>query len=139
MWVDFTYYTQEYKGSIVPSDQFDYYSLKAENYVDYITLGKASKFFERFEEKIKNCVCAVAELQFKYDKDLQSIKDYESKLIQSGVKSEQVKSHSISFMTAKDFTSESDLKTSFDKKLRDTIYQYLLVTGLLYRGVCAVY
>jgi hypothetical protein len=110
-YVDFSYYQNNYKGVVIPLDQFDPVAAEASRYIDYRTQDKASENLTKYESQIKNATCAAAEAIYK-------IKGLE-------------------FITTE---SANGAGASYDvNKInaakREAIKPYLISTGLLYTGV----
>ena len=108
-YVNYAYYTDNFKGKLIPSTDFDYFANEASAYLDSLSLGKITT--DKLTDKIKLCACKCAELYYKaHQRDSKS--------------SESVGSYSVSFE-----------KVSLDTQLLDTARLYLGMTGLLNRGV----
>lgn len=104
--VDFFYYKENFLGNMLLEDDFSSLSSKAEAYVKYYV---GPKFCEC--EEIKNAICAVCEVFFKYGE-------------RDGIKSE-----------TNDGISQSFSDTDISKKADEAIKIYLSQTNLLYRGI----
>ena len=58
MYADRVFYTNVYRGEIIPSDKHDKFNLKASRYIDYITLNRVKKL-ETIPEEVKLATCSV--------------------------------------------------------------------------------
>ena len=121
MYADYNFYTEVYKGSLIPDTAFAGIERAASAYVDYITHNRipASDLPESVMAKVKMAVCAVAETCYKQESDEDS----------TTVASESVGNHSKSFAV---------VKRSFGDREREKLTkakQYLHGTGLLYGGL----
>lgn len=140
MWADYTYYTTEYEGSLLTADNFNHYSKRAEDYIEYLTMGKVTKVMNYQTphllkvDKIKRAVCAVSDVLFNMDKAIMDSNEAVANATQ-GIASETVESHSVSFSKVKDFKTESELSAEFNQLMTSTATRILLPTGLLNRGV----
>lgn len=112
-YVDYDFYTEEYKGMKIPSSSFETLALRSSSVVDYITFNRVDK--ESVIEEVKFATCAIAEKMLDIEKD-------------GGFKvSESVGKHSVTYSTQTNYTPEKEYY-----KVAST---YLSNTGLLYRGV----
>lgn len=131
-YIDFEYYTGSYKGSSIPESEFDNLAKPASYKV---RLAIMSKDFSDYEEEVKDATCRVAELLFEqanYKKQLSNVMSGSEVLLTS----EKVGEYSRS-MAAPSF---NDLKLYSSDEYTDSLIascleEYLLFTGLLYRGI----
>ena len=132
MYVDYEYYTKVYGGTKIPEEGFTYCISQAEDYVDYITLGRVQSFKGGvFDNKIKRAYCSLAEI---YYEEKQLSERVGASAGAKGIKSETVGSHTVSFQTM-DGKSEAENKAHYDALRYRVARQHLLPTGLLYRGL----
>lgn len=133
MIVDFNYYQDVFLGNAIKEEDFDRFSRKAERFVAYATVNKIHMAEVGNMEAIKECICELAECYASFEKmEKQAIGEGE-KIITS----ESVGTWSASYDTSAQRTS-IDIATDItqrDKKLYSIVKQYLVHTGLLYRGV----
>lgn len=62
MYVDYAYYSDIYKGSLLTDDDFTAAVREAENYIRYLTYLNGNIFADRAHaEVVKNAVCAAAD------------------------------------------------------------------------------
>lgn len=121
MYADYSFYTTEYMGSLIPETAFAGIERAASAYVDYITHNRipASNLPESVMVKVKMAVCAVAETCYKQTTDEDS----------STVSSESVGNHSKSYAV---------VKRGFDERQHEKLINaktYLHGTGLMYGGL----
>lgn len=142
MYADYEFYTNQYYGAAISSEDFPRLSSRASDFLDYYTRGKAAKVTDEdtLTAMAKAC-CAVAEAM-KTDEDSKKLaqKATEAALSESGgeVKSETVGSHSVSYATAADYIKGSASGGPLDARIAyaNIAAVYLVNTGLLYRGGC---
>lgn len=129
--VDATYYKNDFKGSCIPVNAFDYYYKKSMSRLNYYTFNRLKDIDMsnyQFSNDIKNCICEISELLFKQG----TLKDkvINNKIIQS----EAVGKHSATYNT-----SGIDKEILSDKELEERCYEIckinLFHTHLLYRGI----
>lgn len=128
---------QEYTNlgySEVTELEFPRYEAKARSFLRYYTANKSDKGFEGvYTSEIKECMAELVGI-FKAHDD--AFKSFEKGLEMSrqGIASESVTDHSVSFReVSEEKTSELDKVCS--KRAIGVIRQYLMWTGLLYRGI----
>lgn len=133
MIVDFNYYQDMFLGKAIKEEDFDRFSRKAERFVAYATVNKAILTNEEILNSVKECICELAECYASFDKIEKQALGEGEKIITS----ESVGTWSASYDTSAQRTS-IDIATDVtqrDKKLYSIVKQYLVHTGLLYRGV----
>ncbi len=107
MYVDFTFYADEFKGNKVVEADFERLEARAETYLNSVTGGRAT--ISPAIADVKRCLCAIAE-QFLAQE-------------QGGeLQSQSVGSWSKTFKTS---------EKSFENKLYSTTKMYLINTNLL--------
>lgn len=106
--IDENFYSTIYKGNVIPLPLFTSYERKAN-----IKVCSYINSTDEYIDDIKNCICAVAEIIYKYDNGL--IKSNES-----------VGDYSVAFVPQ---------STNFENAVLNEIKMYLGHTGLLFRGV----
>ena len=116
-YIDYSYYTDTYKGSSIPEAAFDKMANKAQANVDYYTFNRIDETAD-YMNKVKMCCCELSEYLYKQDN-----KDHED-----DVQSEKKGEWSTTYISAKEAES---LKQS---KIKEIINNWLAMTGLLYRG-----
>lgn len=133
MIVDFNYYQDMFLGKAIKEEDFDRFSRKAERFVAYATVNKAILTNGEILNSVKECICELAECYASFDKIEKQALGEGEKIITS----ESVGTWSASYDTSAQRTS-IDIATDVtqrDKKLYSIVKQYLVHTGLLYRGV----
>lgn len=121
--------------SNVGSSDFTRYETEARYYLEYTTLNKVNRDHPKWiQDKIKYAMCRVIDLLYDYQTKLQTIKESDAAIIVSGLKSESIKSHSVSFRDAT-ADSQSELLKGTESIIYATIKRILMPTGLLYRGL----
>ena len=121
MYADYSFYTTEYKGSLIPETAFAGVERAASAYIDYLTHNRIvlADLPDKVQEKVKMAVCAVAETCYKQLTDEDS----------TTVSSESVGNHSKSYAV---------VKKGFDDRQREKLANaktYLHGTGLMYGGL----
>jgi len=123
--IDYDFYTDTYKGTLIPAIDFDRYALDASAEVKYQTFERASAVIDAetdtmLIEKIKMATCAVAETLFRQDNDASGA---------AAIASESVGNYSVSYALA------ADASMTKAQKIESSLRRYLGNTGLMYRGV----
>lgn len=119
----------------VSEAEFPKYKTQASYYLEYITFNKALNPVEDWvEKKVKYAMCKVIDLLFDYDTELKLLKESDKKILESGLKSETIKSHSVSFRDVKG-DSQGELLKGTEDIIYSTLRTILIPTGLLYRGL----
>lgn len=135
IYADYDYYANSYFGRSIQEDDFPRFALRASQYIDYITMGKAEARADL--EAVKMCCCALAE---KYQ-SIEMAKDMVQKSLSSvsadgsEVQSESVGSWSRSYRSIGDISREmAEIEEKGKSELYRTAQQHLAPTGILYRG-----
>lgn len=134
MEINYQYYTDTYGGSEITSDKWLYFSNKAKAKINYLTFNKASQEFNQFTNEISNAICAIAELIQSYELKLKATQESDLATLKRGIKSETVKSHSKTYEVSR-ADIESNLSNASNQQIAKVVREYLLPTGLLYRGL----
>lgn len=109
VYVDYNYYKESYKGTAIPEFDFDRLAMRASEYIDGITKGKATYAEGQNEILIKRAACAVAEAWQMNEQG-------------GDITSQTVGSWSKSYIK----TAKSD-----NDRLYEAAYMYLAATGLM--------
>lgn len=117
MYANYDYYKGAYHGRLIPEQDYPRVSLRADQYLDYFTMGKAKNHAE--VDAVKMAACALAEQYYEMDQ----------LPVSSGKQSETVGSYSVTYRSAEEIQR---IKSG----LPDVVRMYLAGTGLLYRGRC---
>ena len=118
---DYSFYTDEYHGTLLSEEEFPGYARLADVWMSYYTRDRC--FDERLPEEtqytVKLCECAVADACT--GTGIEEQPNYT-------VAKETVGSHSVSYLSGK------EAAFSLSAAIYGTISRYLLNTGLLYAG-----
>lgn len=113
VYVDYTYYTEQFGGQSVPEAAFFALSKKASGYLDYVTFNRLRKL-QNPPDEAKDACCALLELLYKAEEEGGK-----------AIASETVGKHSVSYVE----------QESIKQQMYSLASQYLAHTGLMYRGV----
>jgi hypothetical protein len=125
-YADSTYYTVTYlagKEAVIDTASFAYYARKATQIIKQHTFGNVNE--ASIPDDVKMCCCEVAEYVFKKENADQST---EASI--KGLTSETSGGHSASYETTE------AREQSHNNIIKGIIYNWLAMTGLLYRGCC---
>lgn len=133
VYADYTFYSNSFLGSDISEADFPRLALRASQFLDYYTLGRARKNPDL--ENLKMACCAIAE---KYQIVERAQKIATESLENGGdMKSESVGSYSVSYQTASEKAQGANQTViNAQSEVVATARQYLVGTGLLYRGRC---
>lgn len=125
--VDYTFYTDTYLGSIIPETDFNHLALEASHFINAITYGRADTVITDntdadLFEKVKMATCAAAE---GYYANLATEAQGGTGVIQS----EKIGNYSVTYALA------GDMAQSLGMAILRKAGPYLADTDLLYRGV----
>lgn len=119
-YVDYAFYVDEWKGSLIDEAAFSNFAIKASAEIDRITFYRIRKI-EQVTDEVKVAVCAVIDELLKIEAATSA---------SYGKKSETIGKQSVTY--------DETLKKSgagYYGMLRGVASPYLMKTGLLYRGV----
>lgn len=131
--VDYNYYSNNYKGTVIPQDSFDNMAIKASSIVNLNTYMRI-KEESQITKDVKDATCEVAELLFNQE-------TLKNKLLQSSVESGDIASeslgpHSITYINKASIQKEELLtEEEKDKQAYNICYKYLIMTGLMDRRI----
>lgn len=135
-YANYSYYSGIYGGSMIPEEQFDYYSARASEYIDQQTFDRlVSGVPQELTSKVSSCCCELAENIYRFV----PISSENSSNVATGtdIASEKVGQYSISYRS--DSEKISSILGKKDAGLSDLLYsitsKHLGSTGLLYKGV----
>lgn len=127
-YIDYNFYIEKYRGNMSATD-FYKYGLRAYEEVQQKTFFRP---LDSYENEVKKAVCGIADILLYID----NCKSKKTNLIEGkNIKSENVGGkYSVTYDTAtsNDFTIEI---SNQKEEIKSILRQYLLHTGLLYRGV----
>jgi len=115
-YADSTYYTDTYKGAVLDAASFDSYAAKATQTIKLHTFNRIRD--NNIPDEAKMCCCELAEYLYKQDN-----KDHDE-----DVQSEKKGEWSNTYVSGKEAEEIRQIK------IREIIYNWLAMTGLLYRG-----
>lgn len=122
-YIDLEYYQNFFSDISVPYDSFERIAREASLFVREITFNRIDE--ENIIEEVKDAVCAVCEVIYKEEKELENTNGRE-------IKSENTDGYSVTYVTEQqDGVSRQDIL--WNKKYQ-AARPYLLHTGLLNRG-----
>ena len=134
-YADYEYYTTTYLGAAIKEDDFPRLALRASSFLDYYTQGRAAQNSDL--DALKMACCAVAE-QYQYIDTAKALaqKSLSASLESDGeLQSQTVGSWSKTYRSGGDSAQQalSSVQTA-QAALGAIAQQYLVGTGLLYRG-----
>lgn len=136
-YADYAYYMGTYLGTAIAEADFPRLSLRASDYIDYMTRAKAAKVTdEDILDALSKACCAVAEQIQIEERNAAIAAQTANRAIFSGsgeLKSESVGGYSVSYTTGADYANAGTAKAEAAVR-RAILTQYLANTGLLYRG-----
>lgn len=141
MYADYVFYTDTFYGTAINAADFPRLASRASDFIDYYTRGKAAAMSDESTlNSLAKCCCAIAE-QIQIDSQSKAlIAKKTADAISSGngeIKSETVGSWSQSYVTSNEYSQNSaDIETNNRQIYANIAIEYLLNTGLLYRGGC---
>ena len=130
-YVDFAYYTEEYllgRETVVPDGVFAYWEKQARSEVDKHTFGRISSNPGLVSEKVKDCVCELAELLYQAD-------SVAGQGLDAGAAGPLASYSNDGESGTFDLSQSIYTEAGKAKKSREIIHRYLGNTGLLYAGV----
>ena len=121
MVADYSFYTGEYYGKLLSSEEFPEYATRADAWLSELTFGRYSSpdLSESQLQAVKMAECAVADLWYQLQTEQAS---------NPAISKETVGSHSVTYRTG------TEAASGWAARIYDTAARYLLTTGLLYRG-----
>lgn len=136
-YADYAYYTTTYLGTAIAEDEFPRLSLRASNFLDYYTQGRASK--NNGLDALKMACCALAE-QYQSIETAQALaqKSMSTSLNSEGsgeLQSQTVGGWSKTYRSGGETAAQAiAARQTAQATLSSIAQQYLATTGLLYRG-----
>ena len=131
MYASYIDYENLQNNSIIPSQSFNDYSVKASSRIDYYTSNRAKSVTdEDIISKLISTTCEIAELLYKQDQLKISLNDNTSTKV-----SETVGPHSVSYVNKSSLQSNQILSNNeLEKECYSIALRHLSATGLMYRG-----
>ena len=108
LYADYSYYTDEYRGTAVGEAEFEFYARRACAYIDSYVLNMPAQV----PCAVKDACCAICDILFNED-------------IAGGISSENNDGYSVTYAKGSDV----------NEKISGAVAVYLGNTGLLYRGM----
>lgn len=143
MYADYSFYTETFYGTAISEADFPRLSSRASDFIDYYTRGKAAKVTdENVLPTLAKCCCAIAEAMQTDEQNKALVAKATAAALASAngeIKSETVGSWSQSYATASDYIkagSKADAVKDARAAYAAIAQEYLVNTGLLYRGGC---
>ena len=120
MVADYAFYTGEYFGKLLTSEEFPEYATRADAWLSELTYNRycSPDLSESQLKAVKMAECAVADLWFQYLTEAAT---------NPSISKETVGSHSVTYRTG------TEAASSWAARIYDTAARYLMTTGLLYR------
>lgn len=128
MYVDYSYYTDNFEGTAISAESFNSYERKVRSFINLITFDRLTGESAIIADTVKECMCEIMELNYKLDLKEQ---ETDGKIIAS----ETVDGHSQTYAISDVEKNEVDKSKINDTKYYNIAKRYLSNTGLLYRGV----
>lgn len=125
MYTDYTYYTKEFGGTLIPEEMFDRSAKMAGRYIDMFTYGNITEDNVDTIDGLKDCTCDMAESVYKilYTSESQSKEK----------KSESIDGYSVSYVT--DQKDGESTRKALERNLYAIASLYLGRSGLMFAGV----
>ncbi len=120
-YADFAYYKDTYKGTVLDAASFDTYARKATQTIRQYTFNRVKD--NDIPDDVKMCCCELAEYLSKKE-----VADQDTEAGIKGLISETTGGHSASYETAE------AREQAHNNIIKGIIYNWLVFTGLLYRG-----
>lgn len=126
-YTDYNFYIDTYKGNM-PQDDFERLVIKASYEVQKNIFNRP---ITGFEEEVQMATCSITDILYKIEQ-LENKKN--TTISDKTLKSESVGNYSRTFENSS--VTDIDVQISNQKeKIKEELRNYLLTTGLLYRGV----
>lgn len=134
-YADYEYYSTKYLGNALTKAEFPRLALRASSFLDYYTMGKAAKAADL--DAVKMACCAIAEQYKLVDTAQLAANKAMDNADAAGLKSQTVGGWSQTYQSGAESAKEALSAYEYAKEqLIKIAQQYLVGTGLLYRGRC---
>ena len=136
-YANYSYYSGNYGGSMIPEEQFDYCSARASEYIDQQTYDRlVNDVPEELINKVSSCCCELAESIYTYA----SITDGSAVAGAGTIASESNGKYSVTYQNGSDRIGVISARLHGGQSGLEDIYgtvihKHLDITGLLYSGV----
>lgn len=132
-YIDYTYYSQTFGGTLIPQTNFNKYATEASNKVRNAIMNRD---ITGYETQVKTATCLVAECVYNQTLNKNKINNVISGT-DSIITSEKVGDYSRTLANVSASELESLIEKS-SKEIDGILKDYLLTTGLLYNGIVNV-
>lgn len=141
-YADFTCYKDEYCGSLIPEESFDFCSARASEYIDMHTFSRITDGYMQENtaaaSRIRSCCCELAESIYSYTVRTGDAEN--SGGASSGIASEKIGQYSVNYRSeAEEQADKLALAVGSGGDLGKLYYSIILKhlgsTGLMFRGV----
>lgn len=136
MYADYSYYTGDYGGSLVPEDGWTNAAGKASDWMDAATFGRlADGIPAEWETQVRRCCCELAETYYS------SVILPQSAAAENGtgqmISTETNNTYSVTYRSASDSVSAllHGSEAGLEDVLHSIVMKHLGRTGLLFRGL----
>lgn len=131
-YTDYKYYNEEYKGTL-SEDEFNKVVTRASQEVRNNILNRDIK---GYEDEVQSATCSVADILSK----IENLENQKSRLTSNDagdkiITSQKVADLSINYAKVTSMKELEEEISNQKRKIREEIENYLLFTGLLYRGI----
>lgn len=133
-YADYGYYREEYLGTGLGEEDFPRLALRASEYLDYYTQGRAAE--QAGAREVKNACCALAE-QYQIIDQAETLAWGALRESPEGreIESETVGAHSVRWKGGGESAAQAQTAAEqAGRALAETARRYLAGTGLCYRG-----
>ena len=136
MYADYSYYTGEYGGSLIPETDWNYTSGKAGDQIDSMTFGRLHEGVpEPCTVQVRRCCCELAELL--YIAVVLPMRAGTENGTGQLISTETNSTYSVTYRNASVISASTSGEASGTEQLmNEVIRKHLGGTGLLYKGVC---
>ena len=135
MYADYSYYTGEYGGSLIPEADWNYTSGKAGDQIDSMTFGRLREGVpESFVAQVRRCCCELAELI--YTAVVLPVRAGAESGTGQLISTETNSTYSVTYRNASVISAMNSGESSgVEQMMNEVIGKHLSSTGLLYKGV----
>lgn len=136
MYADYSYYTGEYGGILIPQADWNYISGKAGDQIDSMTFGRLHEGVpESFVAQVRRCCCELAELI--YTAVVLPMRAGAENGTGQLISTETNSTYSVTYRNTSVISAmNGGGSTETDQLMNEVIEKHLGSTGLLYKGVC---
>ena len=119
---DYRFYTDIFRGIIIPQEDFDRLALRAKMRLESLTRGRIAAWAAQYpdDRQTANAECAVAEILYRAERHRADAAP--------SIKTEIVGEHHVTYF-------EPENRDELDREIARAATDHLLGTGLMFRGV----